>query len=113
MPRGSAPGERRGGRQKGTPNKVTAAKVAAIEASGLTPLDYLLLVMRDGEAERHTRLDAAKAAAPYVHAKLASIEMTGKDGGPIETRSELSELELARRIAFALEQGARMAAKKD
>lgn len=37
-------------------------------------------------------------------------ELTGKDGGPIETKvEEISELELARRIAFALEQGARSA----
>lgn len=30
MPRGSAPGERRGGRQKGTPNRITADIKAAI-----------------------------------------------------------------------------------
>ena len=64
MPRGSEPGERRGGRKKGTPNKATAAREAAITASGLTPLDYLLTVMRDETADRHTRVDAAKAAAP-------------------------------------------------
>jgi hypothetical protein len=28
-------------------------------------------------------VDAAKAAAPYVHAKLASVELAGKDGGPV------------------------------
>jgi hypothetical protein len=36
------------------------------------------------------------------------IELTGKDGGPIETKQEeVSELELGRRIAFALERAAR------
>jgi hypothetical protein len=30
MPRGSKPGERRGGRQRGTPNKSTALKKAAL-----------------------------------------------------------------------------------
>jgi hypothetical protein len=30
MPRGSLPGERRGGRQKGTPNRATAAKAIAV-----------------------------------------------------------------------------------
>ena len=40
---GTSPhGECRGGRQKGTPNRATAAKAAAIIASGLTPWDYLL-----------------------------------------------------------------------
>ncbi len=38
MPRGSAPGERRGGRQKGTPNKFTASLkemiLGALDAAG-------------------------------------------------------------------------------
>lgn len=67
-------GTRIGGRRKGTPNKATAAKVAEIEASGLTPLDYMLSIMRDENAARDQRLDAAKSAAPYVHPRLASIE---------------------------------------
>ena len=33
MPRGSKPGERRGGRQRGTPNKKTALKNAALAAA--------------------------------------------------------------------------------
>jgi hypothetical protein len=51
MPRGSKPGERRGGRQKGTPNKKTALRNAALSAAAadpnLSPLDYLLSVMGD------------------------------------------------------------------
>lgn len=77
-------GTRIGGRQKGTPNKATAAKLAQIAATGLTPLDYMLSVVRDETAERSVRLDAAKGAAPYVHPKLAQIEHSGKDGGPIQ-----------------------------
>ena len=38
-------------------------------------------------------------------------EHTGEDGGPIETR-EMTDLEVARRIAFLLERGARAAAGK-
>ena len=44
---------------------------------GLTPLDYLLSVMRDEALERDARVDAAKAAAPYVHARLAAVEHSG------------------------------------
>jgi hypothetical protein len=44
-------GKKTGGRKKGAPNKATAAKAAAIEASGLTPLDYMLSVMRDEKVE--------------------------------------------------------------
>lgn len=72
--RGSQPGERRGGREKGTPNKRTAEKAAEVEASGLTPLDFMLNVMRDDAQAMDLRFDAAKAAAPYVHARLSSID---------------------------------------
>jgi hypothetical protein len=82
--RGSAPGERRGGRKKGTPNKATAKRQAEIAASGLTPLEHMLRVMRDPKAAKDRRDDMAKAAAPYVHPKLASVEHSGPGGGPIE-----------------------------
>ena len=73
MPRGSKPGERRGGRQRGTPNKKTVLRNAAISAAAanpeLTPLDFLRGVMRDQNASPDMRIKAAQAAAPYVHAK--------------------------------------------
>jgi hypothetical protein len=75
-----------GGRKKGTPNKATARKAAEIAASGLTPLEYLLSVMRDQSREENVRIEAAKAAAPYVHPKLANIEVAGKDGGPLQVQ---------------------------
>lgn len=62
-----------GGSRKGRPNRATAEKAAAIAASGLTPLDYMLQVMREGESEA-VRLDAAKSAAPYVHPKLQPVD---------------------------------------
>lgn len=80
-------GKKTGGRKKGTPNKATAAKAAEIAESGLTPLDYMLGIMRDEEKPADMRFEAAKAAAPYVHPKLAAVEHTGKDGGPIQTES--------------------------
>lgn len=82
------------GRKKGSPNKKTAAIQKAVEESGLSPLDYMLEVMRDFAAEPRDRLSAASMAAPYVHAKLSSIELTGKDGGAIKavTRIELVAL---------------------
>ena len=78
-----AVGRKTGGRVKGVPNKATAAKVKEIQATGLAPLDYMLAVMRDAGAEPSRRDEMAKAAAPYVHPKLAAIEHTGKDGGPM------------------------------
>ena len=78
MPRGSSPGERRGGRKRGTPNKTTAAqRLAAIE-SGLPPLDFLLSVMREDRNPIELRIEAAKAAAPFVHARLSAVNVGGK-----------------------------------
>lgn len=69
-----AKGMKTGGRKKGTPNKLTMARKAKIEAAGITPLDYLLGLLRDEDQPQEVRFSAAKEAAPYVHPKLASIE---------------------------------------
>lgn len=44
MPRGSKPGERRGGRKAGTPNKSTEALQAMLERVGCSPLEGLALI---------------------------------------------------------------------
>ena len=78
-------GKRTGaGRKKGEPNKRTAEAIAVAEATGITPLEYLLDVMRNS-GDGKMRMSAAIAAAPYVHAKLSAVEHTGKDGGPMES----------------------------
>ncbi len=77
---GARPGS---GRKPGSPNKKTAELQAAVAESGITPLDYMLFVMRGVDNEPRERLSAAVAAAPYVHAKLASIELSGPEGGAI------------------------------
>lgn len=63
------------GRRKGTPNRATAARQQAVADSGMTPLDYLLSVMRDTSQDVTVRLNAARSAAPYVHPKLATVEV--------------------------------------
>jgi len=90
------------GRKKGVPNKVTQQVLDKILKSGdITPLEYLLKVMRspepvqrEGESAKvyamryrtwtEQSFEAAKAAAPYVHPRLATIENVGKDGGPMQ-----------------------------
>jgi hypothetical protein len=72
-------GKRSGaGRKKGVPNKRTAEVQAAVEASGVTPLEYMLSIMRDEAKDERDRLHAAISAAPYVHAKLSSIDLKAK-----------------------------------
>lgn len=84
-------GTRVGGRQKGTPNKATSAKAAEIKASGLTPLDYMLQILRDAALDPAQRLDAAKAAAPYVHPRLASVDLGNKDDKPFATEARWAD----------------------
>jgi hypothetical protein len=76
-------------RPKGAKDKaprITAAAKQARAASseGLTPLEYMLTVMRDSEAEPERRDRMASSAAPYIHPRLASTELTGKGGGPVQ-----------------------------
>src|SRR5215471_16750332 len=93
-----------GGRKKGTPNKATAAKAAAIAASGLTPLDFMLDVMRNVENDLGVRLDAARCAAPYVHPKLSSVELAGKVGEPVRVERPLLPMEVKAAVAKLLEE---------
>lgn len=62
------------GRRAGVPNKANAEREARIAAEGITPLDYMLQVMRDDQQPTDRRDDMAKAAASYVHPRLSNIE---------------------------------------
>src|SRR5579862_5533944 len=62
------------GRRKGTVNKRTAARTEAVVSAGVTPLEYMLGVLRDPEASDQDRKWAADAAAPYVHARRSSVD---------------------------------------
>ena len=79
-----------GGRKRGTPNKrsiglrlglltVGAPPDAAVKPLRQQPLEFLLNVMEDESQTIATRVDAAKAAAPYVHFRKGLIDTTGRD----------------------------------
>lgn len=77
-------GKRAGaGRKAGSATKRTREIADNAAAAGETPLEYMLRVMRDPSVEHERRDKMAASAAPYVHPKLAAIEHSGKDGGPI------------------------------
>jgi hypothetical protein len=44
----------------------------------LTPLDYMLTVMRDANSAAERRDERVKAAAPCVHPRLAAINHSGR-----------------------------------
>lgn len=73
----------RGGKRPGAGRKPGAATTRTREiadkaaSEGITPLEYLLSVMRDAGVDEAKRIDAAKAAAPYVHPKLQPVDHDG------------------------------------
>jgi hypothetical protein len=72
------------GRKPGVPNKRTVVAIEKAEASGLMPLDYMLAVLRDHQAPPEDRMEAARNAAPYVHAKLAPVDAKGDTARTVE-----------------------------
>ena len=73
MPSG---GKRPGaGRPRGSKANKTQAIVIAAMAEGITPLEFMLGIMRDETVDAGVRMDMAKASAPYMHARLASTEI--------------------------------------
>ncbi|VAX07940.1 hypothetical protein MNBD_ALPHA03-1265 [hydrothermal vent metagenome] len=63
------------GRKKGVPNGKTQKLREEIEKTGLTPLQYLTEQYQNESNDADVRLDAAKAAAPYIHARLSAVQM--------------------------------------
>jgi hypothetical protein len=106
---GSIKGERRGGRQRGVPNKQTVALAQAQAAAServtqaLGPAAFdgdahalLCSIYRDTTQPMELRLHAAKAAVPFEKPRLAATELSGPKGGPIEYHdlSKLTDAEL-------------------
>lgn len=87
-------GKREGaGRKPGSVARLDREVRERVLASGdESPLDFLLRVMRTSEDEARA-LDAAKAAAPYVHAKLSSVDVGNKDDKPFEQVFRWAEAE--------------------
>ncbi len=73
------------GRKKGSATLKTRAVADKAAAEGITPLEVILEAMRVHHAAKRLD-DAAKLAsmaAPYIHPRLTSVQLTGKDDGPI------------------------------
>ena len=73
MPRGGV--RLNAGRKVGAATKKTKEIAAKAAKEGISPLEYMLSVMRDSSDE-DKRFEAAKAAAPYIHPRLAAIDAT-------------------------------------
>ena len=71
------------GRPQGAATKRTREVANAAAANGLTPLEYMLRLMRDEKVEQSVRLDAAKSAAPFVHPRLSATTIRGDANEPL------------------------------
>lgn len=71
----------------------------------------LAKVARDGGGNATAVIFALKNRAAEDWSDKVVTELTGKDGGPIQT--EMTDTEVARRLAFALQKGAAGLARKD
>lgn len=80
------------GRKAGSATKKTREIADKAMAEGISPLEFMLNVMRQDTAHEDAKVqaareamafEAAKAAAPYMHPRLAAVEHSGPDGGPI------------------------------
>lgn len=81
MARGGArPGA---GRKPGSVTLKTRAVADGAMDDGLTPLQYMLSILRDETADPEKRYQAAKDSAPYMHSRLSAVEATGKDGADL------------------------------
>ncbi len=77
-------GKRMGaGRPKGSAMTKTAVLASKLSADGITPLEFILNVMRDEAQPLPMRLNCAMAAAPFIHARLASIQVERKPNNAI------------------------------
>lgn len=89
------------GRKKGTPNKRTTELVAKVEATGKTPLEVILEDMRakyDG-GDLEGAANRARDAAPYVHARLSSSDVS------VRRIRDVADLSTAELIALVGEEG--------
>jgi len=68
---GKRPGS---GRKLGAAAKKTRAAAELILASGTTPLGYFQGLLEGTMAFDEVKFEAAKAAAPFVHARLSNVE---------------------------------------
>lgn len=81
MPRG---GKREGaGRKQGSLTAKSRQVAERAAEEGITPLEFMLQVLRDDSHPLERRIDVAKAAAPYIHARLNAVEHSGSEEHPV------------------------------
>ncbi len=93
MPRGSKPGERRGGIKKGTVHRKTAEFRATVleklREMNCDPIEGLAAIANDANTSIDCRAKILVELAQYVYPKLTRAEITGPSGGAIQSNSTI------------------------
>ena len=85
MPRGgSKPGERRGGRQKGTPNKKTLDVANCLQALGCDPIKGMALIAMDEGNTPELRGKMFSELAQYIAPKRKAVEHSTDPDAPMQ-----------------------------
>src|SRR5215207_11485599 len=96
---GARPGS---GRKPGIANKKTRDIAERAASEGITPLEVMIEAMRDHYNNR--RLDqaaaVAKDAAPYMHPRLATVNVGNKPGETFKTEDTSARDILTSRVAM-------------
>src|SRR3546814_2732404 len=88
--RGSKPGERRGGRQKGTPNKATASIRDIAREYTTEAIETLVSVMAGGaDIPAAAQVSAAKEILDRAYGKASTVLNGDEDGGAVALMTEI------------------------
>lgn len=88
--RGSKPGEHRGGRAKGVPNKATASIRDAARKYTTQAIATLVEVMGDDKQPAPARVSAANALLDRGYGKPSQVMTGDEDGGPLKVIHEIA-----------------------
>jgi hypothetical protein len=75
------------GRPRGAASRANEQVRQEAAATGELPLAYMLRIMRDPSQPVGRRDDMAKAAAPFCHSRLSSVEHSGEISRPTVIRA--------------------------
>lgn len=81
----------------------TVAQIYGVDSKFSTPLAYLASVYMDPNVAIELKIAAAGKAAPFVHSRLTSVQVSGADGGPVEIQQKIVSMSLDPALAEAME----------
>lgn len=86
MPAGAKPGERRGGRAKGTKNRATLDVEAKLKRLGCDPISGMAAIAMADNTALDLKARMYSELAQYIAPKRKATEITGPGGGDLTVR---------------------------